>query len=1179
MRTGIRVLMAVAALNLGLYAFQVIAAQLLGPSTFGEMAALLALLNIIGLPLAAVQIAVGRRVAELRALGRHGEVPPYGLAWVAGATVGALGLLAVYGALLVPLRSFLGLDDYSGLLLLGLAIPPSVLLPVALGLLQGEERFREYNLALAATGVLRPVGLVALYFYGLRLAGAVLAVVLASVAGLALAARGCIRTLRGGRVEMSHLWGPLRTLAPTMAGLLAATALTNVDLLFAKSALSADDAGLFSADAFLGRVILYLPVAIFAVMLPRVAARVAAGLDPIDILGRTLVVMVPVSLLGVGVLYLLAEPLLTIAFGAEYAGGAPDLWLFGLAATFFALLTLYLNYDLARGSYRLGYELAGLAAVQVGLLWFINDDIRTIVLVDLSLGVLGVAYYELTHRGAIPAVAAALAHWRRPIEAGGDERSLTGNLTAGGRDLGRAGGVRLLEAWRRSRFAVAITGVYTAGILLATWPVARNMSNSYFGFGNDNLGGIWNFWWWSYARDNGLDTEFSERLGFPFGYDLGALPVQPWERWMGEGLSHLFGPVAAYNIIILISFPLAGLTMYLLAMYLLRSRWAAALAGLIFAFAPFHFGMAMNYPALGSVQFVPLYFLFVARFVFERRARDAAWSVLMFGVMAMGSYYYAYYALWITLAVAVVYGVRERRALRSALGTMRARLRTARGALTAAALGLSLAATTALMAWKPLQLYLDNRETLERPVSEAVRYSARAYLWFVPGLDHPVFGERLRGFYDGNLFEAPFNEQSLYLGYIPLALAIVAVVAAVRARGTLSAAAARMRRATGFGLVVGLAGALIALGPFVPLGTSYYRDWAQEGGTAQIPLPGRLMFEIMPTFRFFSRAQVFVMLALALLAAVGLMWVWRRLGPRRRGLAAGLSVLVVAGITFEYADRPPARVVDMGPTPAVYEWLGERDPGTVIAQYPMAGPAQPRSFYYQYWHPSHATTMVNVPGTPEGAAFTDQVDDITDPATAGRLAGAGVDLVIVHTALPPATYPPYQPVLPDDSLPARAVEGYPQLELVREFPGAEVYRVLDEPRQTARVAGAVRTGDGFYPPEPSPTGPFQWMGDRGTLTAEPLAPAGTRAELVATVASFARERTLTVSVDDEVIGRAGITPAGGEVRLPFALPPGERLTIGFSADPPARSPQEVLGTPDPRPLALSVQSVRIVSAP
>ena len=53
------------------------------------------------------------------------------------------------------------------------------------------------------------------------------------------------------------------------------------------------------------------------------------------------------------------------------------------------------------------------------------------------------------------------------------------------------------------------------------------------------------------------------------------------------------------------------------------------------------------------------------------------------------------------------------------------------------------------------------------------------------------------------------------------------------------------------------------------------------------------------------------------------------------------------------------------------------------------------------------------PGTPEAAAFTEQVRDITDPATAGRLAGAGVDLVIVHTSLPPATYPPYQPVLPD----------------------------------------------------------------------------------------------------------------------------------------------------------------------
>ena len=1174
---GFQVLVAVAALNLGTYAFQLIAAQLLGPSAFGELAAILALVNIIGLPLTAVQIAVGKRVAELRQEGAGAEVAELGRTFLWAALVASAGLLAVYAALLFPLRVFLGVESITGLLLLGASIPAAVLLPVLLGLLQGEQRFREYSVAMAATGALRPGAFLALYFYGLRLAGAVLAIVLASFAAVAIGLRGAVGSLRGGRVRPAALVAPLRAMGPTAVGLLSFTALTNVDLLFAKSALSDTDAGVFGADAFLSRVILYLPIAIFAVMLPRVAARRAAGRDPLDILGRAIVVLVPAALAGVAVLYLLAEPLLRVAFGSEYTPGADELWLFGAAAALFSLISLYLNYDLARGEYRLAYEVAALAGVQVVALAALGDSIRAIVLVDLALAAVGLAYYEVAHRGALPAVAAALAHWRRPVGDDGAGRSLRGASAAGLRDLGATAGGLAARAWRASRVPAAFTAAYAAAAIAATWPVARDMSGSYFGFGNDNLGGIWNFWWWAHARSEGLDPDHSPLLGAPFGFDLGALPVQPYERWGGELLTHLFGAVPAYNILILSSFPLAGLTMYLLADYLLRNRWAAGFAGLIFAFAPFHFGMAMNYAALGSVQFVPLYFLFLARALFERRPRDLVGAILAFGLMAIGSYYYAYYALWITAAVVAVYAVRRRRLLAGALRQARDRVRTARGAAAAAAVGLATVVVVAFLAWKPLQLFLENRESLSRPVSEAVRYSARLYLWFIPGLDHPVFGERVRDIYAGRLYDAPYNEQAMYLGWIPLLLAVVAVVVAVRARRTLSAGLRRLRVAVGFALVVGLSGAVVAAGPYLPLGPDHYRLWAQEGADPSIPLPGRLMFELAPSFRFFSRAQVFVILGLAIAAAAGLLWLHRRLG-RRRGLAAALSVLVVAGVAFEYANRPPARVVQTGPTPAVYEWLAARPGQPTVAEYPMAGPAAPRTFYYQFWHREHASRTVNVPSSPESAAFAQSVADITDPSTTSRLAEVGVDYVVVHTDLPPATYPPYQPALPDDSLPADLLVGYPRLERVAELDGAEVYRVLDRAQPSERVAGAVAVGAGFNPPEASAAGPFRWMGDAGEATFTGLAPAGTPAVLEGVAASFAEPRTLTVLAGGRPVGRARIGVDRTDFRIPIRLAGGAQ-TLELRASPPARTPAEVLGVPDPRPLSLSVYRLEVVAAP
>ena len=280
----------------------------------------------------------------------------------------------------------------------------------------------------------------------------------------------------------------------------------------------------------------------------------------------------------------------------------------------------------------------------------------------------------------------------------------------------------------------------------------------------------------------------------------------------------------------------------------------------------------MNYPALSSVQFVPLYILFLARSLFDRRPRDFFGAVVSFGLLAIGSYYYAFYAAAITLVVVLVFGLRRRRSLTSVATSFRERLRQPRVAAGTAATAAAVLGLTAFLAVKPLQLYLDNRAAFERPLSEAVRYSARPWAWVTPGIDHPLFGDNLASFYANHLHDAPVSEQALYLGLVPLVLAVLGVFAA--RRGT-----PRLRRALGFASLIGLAGAVVALGPFLPLGTDYYANWGIEGGSAKVPLPGYLMFELGPTFRFFARAQVFVMVGVAVLAAAGLSSLRRRV-PR-----------------------------------------------------------------------------------------------------------------------------------------------------------------------------------------------------------------------------------------------------------------------------------------------------------
>ena len=65
-------------------------------------------------------------------------------------------------------------------------------------------------------------------------------------------------------------------------------------------------------------------------------------------------------------------------------------------------------------------------------------------------------------------------------------------------------------------------------------------------------------------------------------------------------------------------------------------------------------------------------------------------------------------------------------------------------------------------------------EAIEHPINEAVRYSARPWMFFVPPHDNPVVGDRLRPWIVQRIHDAPLYEQAVYLGYALMLLALLA---------------------------------------------------------------------------------------------------------------------------------------------------------------------------------------------------------------------------------------------------------------------------------------------------------------------------------------------------------------------------------------------------------------------
>ncbi|HBY94711.1 MAG TPA: hypothetical protein DEP84_12250, partial [Chloroflexi bacterium] len=166
--------------------------------------------------------------------------------------------------------------------------------------------------------------------------------------------------------------------------------------------------------------------------------------------------------------------------------------------------------------------------------------------------------------------------------------------------------------------------IWTALAPILTWPLAAHLSTAVAGPPGDNFEYLWKVWWVRHALlDLGRSPLFNPDIFAPVGYPLALSETTLAHLLPSLPLTLAFGEVASYNLLMLASFVLSGLAMWLLAWRLTGQRGAAWLAGLVWAFSPYrvaHLG-AGHLPLMGTA-WLPLCFLYADRAIRSGRRRD-----------------------------------------------------------------------------------------------------------------------------------------------------------------------------------------------------------------------------------------------------------------------------------------------------------------------------------------------------------------------------------------------------------------------------------------------------------------------------------------------------------------------------------------------------------------------------
>ena len=400
-RGVIPLFLALGLLNASNYIFHVAVSRLLGPSEYGTLAALLALVMILSVPLSVAQTVVAKRVAILRTEGKDQEASET----AAGAAKALLRIGLVSSIALAALSPLLASFLHTPVLPTALVAPYflfSILLSVPLGVLQGRLRFS----ALAAVGALTVlvrlavgVGLVAI---GFGVTGAILGTVLGQGLSLLVAVPllGFGRSVwRGARRSAALLRGEF---APALFALGAFWLLAEVDILMARRYLDPVSAGHYASAGLLSRALLFLPAAISMVALPRFA-EARDGDEARRRLRLALWAVLGLVVLAFPFLVVVRGFAVNLAFGADFAPAASLIPLLAAGMGSVAIVGLLTHFHIAEGTraYRLTFAAI---AVETFLIILFHGNAYAIGWIVLGVGsVTAVVQYQ---------AAVAACRWR-----------------------------------------------------------------------------------------------------------------------------------------------------------------------------------------------------------------------------------------------------------------------------------------------------------------------------------------------------------------------------------------------------------------------------------------------------------------------------------------------------------------------------------------------------------------------------------------------------------------------------------------------------------------------------------------------------------------------------------------------------------------------------------------------
>lgn len=367
------------------YLFHLVLGRMLGPANYGEFAAVISLIVLLGIIPGSLNMVVIKHISIAK-----DEIEVASLIhWFKTKILLASLIFSLIILLASPaISSFLKIDKGYYLILVAISFFFSIQSLLNRSILQGLLKFKEMVVSLLLENGVKLLLSIILIYLGFQVGGAVTAFVISIIIGWYITDIYLKNHNKQDSKQKIDIKKILLFSFPVLIQTISITSIYSSDVILVKHFFLSHDAGIYAALSTLGKIIFFGAGPIGAVMFPLVSKRHAEGQQYKKIFLYSFLATLLLSVCIITTYFFFPAIAIQLLYGSAYLEASSLLVWFGLFVSLFTLSSLLVNYCLSLGQTRVVLLPLFAAILQIILILLFHRTLYAVIMVSTIISAL-----------------------------------------------------------------------------------------------------------------------------------------------------------------------------------------------------------------------------------------------------------------------------------------------------------------------------------------------------------------------------------------------------------------------------------------------------------------------------------------------------------------------------------------------------------------------------------------------------------------------------------------------------------------------------------------------------------------------------------------------------------------------------------------------------------------------